>query len=115
MRRDDDLFEQCRERIEHDDEKDRKAGIDPDPVVLKLFDENQDLIDETSGSGSVRRKGSTLTVSGDFLRRHCDQISLAHFCAVREGKGQPTFWGDISGIEDSSSPRLLVRNVKEIR
>lgn len=115
MRHDDDLLEQCREQIERDDEKDRKAGIDPDPVVLKLFDENRELIHEASGSGSVRRKGSTLTVTGDFLRRQRDQISLAHFCAVREGKGQPTFWGDISGIEDSSSPRLPVRNVKEIR
>ncbi|MFQ6540025.1 MULTISPECIES: hypothetical protein [Aphanothece] len=115
MWRNEDLDRQFLERLECEDEKDRKAGIDPDPVVLKLFDENQELIHEASGSGTVRRMGSTLTVTGNVLLRQRDQISLARFCTVRGGKGQPTFWGHISGIEDSLPPRLIVRNVKEIQ
>lgn len=110
MRWQDDLDRQLDERLEREDEVDRKKGIDPNPISLKLFDENMELMVLISGTGSKEINGSSITIVGEFLRDHAEVLKSASFCEVHQFRNERRYLGEVS---DWSGATLKITNCKK--
>ena len=102
MRWEDDLDRQLDERLDREDEVDRKKGIDPNPVSLTLYDNSMNEIGVVSGTGWQRRSGSDIIVTGDFIKSSAYKISKASYGKVHQFRDQPASVGDIDILNADS-------------